>query len=218
MDAENVTNIEDIENTIFILKILVIVLFIFVVWLLFITANLRNKRNIDKKQIRHISEKCVSLEYRFNKLTKKKEDSQNVAAVKAKPTQAVIVPAKPKEVKSVNLTPAQPKQTARTSTFYLGINSQELFFDTKSQKDDTTKFIAYMLNETEADFDLIDIERIRSIDTGYTVKQKGLVSLKDARSFVTVSRGRIKKSQAEDGETISQQVSPTCSAKRGSAV
>ena len=60
-------------------------------------------------------------------------------------------------------------------------------------KSDTSKFVGELTSETEGTFIPIDVERIRSANVASSVKQQGMVSLKDAQSFTIIESGKICK-------------------------
>lgn len=89
----------------------------------------------------------------------------------------------------------KPVQSSIIKTIFLGINSDDFFFDDEidEQKSDTSKFVGKLTSETEGTFIPIDVERIRSANVASSVKQQGMVSLKDAQSFTIIESGKICK-------------------------
>lgn len=78
-------------------------------------------------------------------------------------------------------------------TIYLGINSDDMFFEMEEQKNESSKFVAELTSATEGTFKPIDVERIRAANVAFSMKQQGVVSIKDARSFKVVEPGKILK-------------------------
>ena len=91
----------------------------------------------------------------------------------------------------------KPQQPDVIRTIYLGINSDDFFFDNEvdEHKNATSKFIGYLTSETDGTFVPIDVERIRSANVAASVKQQGLISLKDAQTFIVVEAGKIRKEE-----------------------
>lgn len=91
----------------------------------------------------------------------------------------------------------KPQQPIVIKTIYLGINSDDFFFDNEvdEQKNATSKFIGYLTSETDGTFVPIDVERIRSANVAASVKQQGLISLKDAQTLIVVEAGKIRKEE-----------------------
>jgi len=91
----------------------------------------------------------------------------------------------------------KPQQPVVIRTIYLGINSDDFFFDNEvdEQKNATSKFIGYLTSETDGTFVPIDVERIRSANVAASVKQQGLISLKDAQTLIVVEAGKIRKEE-----------------------
>lgn len=91
----------------------------------------------------------------------------------------------------------KPQQPVVIKTIYLGINSDDFFFDNEvdEQKSATSKFIGYLTSDTEGTFVPIDVERIRSANVAASVKQQGLISLKDAQTLNVVDPGEIRKEE-----------------------
>lgn len=89
----------------------------------------------------------------------------------------------------------KPAQSSIIKIIFLGINSDDFFFDDEidEQKSDTSKFVGELTSETEGTFIPIDVERIRSANVASSVKQQGMVSLKDAQSFTIIESGKICK-------------------------
>lgn len=89
----------------------------------------------------------------------------------------------------------KPAQSSIIKIIFLGINSDDFFFDDEidEQKSDTSKFVGELTSETEGTFIPIDVERIRSTNVASSVKQQGMVSLKDAQSFTIIESGKICK-------------------------
>lgn len=89
------------------------------------------------------------------------------------------------------------QQPVGIKTIYLGINSDDFFFDNvvDEQKTSTSKFIGYLTSDTDGTFVPIDVERIRSADVAASVKQQGLISLKDAQTLIVVEAGKIRKEE-----------------------
>lgn len=77
---------------------------------------------------------------------------------------------------------------------YLGINSQNFFTDISEEKTETSKFVASLITAEVATFEVIDVERIRSVNTAYSVKQKGSVAIKDANGIKHQEPGKMHKS------------------------
>lgn len=98
----------------------------------------------------------------------------------------------------------KPQQPTIIKTFYLGINSDDIFFDVEEQKSATSKFVAYLTSENEAFYEPIDVERVRSANVAASLKQSGMVSIKDAQTFNVVEKGKIRKD--EDGWKIESAV------------
>jgi len=80
-------------------------------------------------------------------------------------------------------------------TFFLGLNSEDFFPNNgvSEQKTETSKFVATLTSPTEGTFIPIDVERIRSTSISASVKQSGIVSVKDAQTFKVVNPGKIRK-------------------------
>ena len=80
-------------------------------------------------------------------------------------------------------------------TIYLGINSDDMFFDdvVQEHKDETSKFLARLYSETEGTFEPIDVERVRSASVSASLRRIGLIPVKDALSFNVVTPGKIHK-------------------------
>ena len=91
----------------------------------------------------------------------------------------------------------KPQQPVVIKTIYLGIYSDDFFFDNEvdEQKNATSKFIGYLTSETDGTFVPIDVERIRSANVAASVKQQGLISLKDAQTLIVVEAGKIRKEE-----------------------
>ena len=91
----------------------------------------------------------------------------------------------------------KPQQPVVIRTIYFGINSDDFFFDNEvdEQKNATSKFIGYLTSETDGTFVPIDVERIRSANVAASVKQQGLISLKDAQTLIVVEAGKIRKEE-----------------------
>lgn len=93
--------------------------------------------------------------------------------------------------------PSDPKPKKPTSkTLYLGINSQDCFPDTSvsEMKTETSKFIATVITGgAAATFEVIDVERIRSVNTAQSVKQKGSVPIKDANGIKHQEPGKMHR-------------------------
>ena len=104
---------------------------------------------------------------------------------------------KPKEEDQKPDKPSEAKLKKPTSkTLYLGINSQDCFPDTSvsESKTETSKFIATVITGgTVATFEVIDVERIRSVNTAQSVKQKGSVPIKDANGIKNQEPGKMHK-------------------------
>lgn len=100
----------------------------------------------------------------------------------------------------------KPAQSSIIKTIFLGINSDDFFFDNEidEQKGATSKFVGNLTSETEGTFIPIDVERIRSANVASSVKQQGIVSLKDAQSFTVIEKGKICKEN--DGWSIKSPV------------
>ena len=96
------------------------------------------------------------------------------------------------------------QQPTIIKTIYLGINSEDIFFDVEEQKSATSKFVAYLTSENEAFYEPIDVERVRSANVAASLKQSGMVSIKDAQTFNVVEKGKIRKD--EDGWKIESAV------------
>lgn len=96
------------------------------------------------------------------------------------------------------------QQPTIIKTIYLGINSEDIFFDVEEQKSATSKFVAYLTSENEAFYEPIDVERVRSANVAASLKQSGMVSIKDAQTFNVVEKGKIRKE--EDGWKIESAV------------
>ena len=82
-----------------------------------------------------------------------------------------------------------------TKTVYLRMNSENYFLEDnfEEQKSETSKFVAELTSESKGTFYPIDVERIRGTNISNTVKQFGLVSIKDAQSFNVIDPGKIIK-------------------------
>lgn len=104
---------------------------------------------------------------------------------------------KPKDVDEKPDKPSEAKPKKPTSkTLYLGINSQDCFPDTSVSevKTETSKFIATVITGgAAATFEVIDVERIRSVNTAQSVKQKGSVPIKDANGIKHQEPGKMHK-------------------------
>lgn len=89
----------------------------------------------------------------------------------------------------------KPQKPVIIKTIFLGINSDDFFFDNEvvDQKSATSKFIGQLTSESEGTFVPIDVERIRSANVAASVKQHGMISLKDAQSFNVIEPGKIHK-------------------------
>lgn len=89
----------------------------------------------------------------------------------------------------------KPQKPVIIKTIFLGINSDDFFFDNEvdDQKSATSKFIGQLTSDTEGTFVPIDVERIRSANVAASVKQHGMISLKDAQSFNVIEPGKIHK-------------------------
>ena len=89
----------------------------------------------------------------------------------------------------------KPQKPVIIKTIFLGINSDDFFFDNEvvDQKSATSKFIGQLTSESEGTFVPIDVERIRSANVAASVKQYGMISLKDAQSFNVIEPGKIHK-------------------------
>lgn len=89
----------------------------------------------------------------------------------------------------------KPQKPVIIKTIFLGINSDDFFFDNVvvDQKSATSKFIGQLTSESEGTFVPIDVERIRSANVAASVKQHGMISLKDAQSFNVIEPGKIHK-------------------------
>lgn len=100
----------------------------------------------------------------------------------------------------------KPAQSPIIKTIFLGINSDDFFFDNEidEQKSDSSKFEGNLTSETEGIFFPIDVERIRSTNVASSVKQQGMVSLKEAQSFTIIEEGKICKEN--DGWSIKSPV------------
>ena len=104
---------------------------------------------------------------------------------------------------SANVPSKRPVSTRPTKTFYLGLNNQECFFEIFEQKTDECKFVASYISpgvDNVAQYEIIDIERIRSSNVGESVKQFGSVGLKDAQSFIIRKQGQLKRVQSQEGD------------------
>ena len=103
-----------------------------------------------------------------------------------------------------------PEQTSNTKKesnhkgtsskrIYLGLNSQNFFTDVSEEKTETSKFVATVITGgMAANFEIIDVERIRSVNTSYSVKQKGNVAIKDANGIKHQEPGKMHKSTQGD--------------------
>lgn len=89
----------------------------------------------------------------------------------------------------------KPQKPVIIKTIFLGINSDDFFFDNvvDDQKSATSKFIGQLTSDTEGTFVPIDVERIRSANVAASVKQHGMISLKDAQSFNVIEPGKIHR-------------------------
>lgn len=94
-----------------------------------------------------------------------------------------------------------PKQATRSSkVLYLEANSDECFFQFYEQKRDTSKFVAYVIpGDMAAIFEVIDVERIRSLNTSRSIKQAGNVAIKDAQGIKEQKAGKIHKTTDDKG-------------------
>lgn len=100
----------------------------------------------------------------------------------------------PKEDSKPNDQILQTTPRSRASKLiYLGINSQNVFTDVREEKTETSKFVASMITAEVATFEIIDVERIRSVNTAYSVKQKGNVAIKDATGIKHQEPGKMHK-------------------------
>lgn len=95
-----------------------------------------------------------------------------------------------------------PKQATRSNkVLYLEANSDEFFFQFYEQKRDTSKFVAYVIpGDMVATFEVIDVERIRSLNTSRSIKQAGTVAIKDAQGIKDQKAGKIHKTKDANGE------------------
>ena len=112
--------------------------------------------------------------------------------------QRIIEPQDPVKVPTKRPTLAKPSKT-----FYLGLNNQDFFFEIFEQKTDECKFVASYISpgvDNVAQYEIIDIERIRSSNVGDSVKQFGSVGLKDAQSFIIKKTGQLKRVQSPEGD------------------
>ena len=88
----------------------------------------------------------------------------------------------------------QSSPKGRTSKLlYLDINSQNVFAIVSEEKTETSKFVASLITAEVATFEIIDVERIRSVNTAYSVKQKGNVAIKDATGIKRQEPGKMHK-------------------------
>lgn len=97
----------------------------------------------------------------------------------------------------------RPTLSRPVKTFYLGLNNQDCFFEVFEQKNDECKFVASYISQgvdNVAQYEIIDIERIRSSNVGDSVKQFGSVGLKDAQSFIIKKPGQLKRVQSPEGD------------------
>lgn len=84
---------------------------------------------------------------------------------------------------------------------YLGLNSRNFFTDISDEKTETSKFVASIIpGGMVATYEIIDVERIRSGNTSFSVKQKGSVAIKDASGIKHQEAGKIIK-KTEGGKT-----------------
>lgn len=97
----------------------------------------------------------------------------------------------------------QPAQPISKKVLYLGANSQECFFDFSEDKSDTSRFIAHIIpGDMAAEFEIIDVERIRSLNTSHSIRLAGTVAIKDAQEIKEQKPGKIHKtSDPSSGET-----------------
>lgn len=85
-------------------------------------------------------------------------------------------------------------------TIYLDINSEDCFFNTSDQKTEASRFIANVITGgIAAKFELIDVDRIRSMNTSKSVRQVGPVPIKDANGIKKQKPGTIRKVTDENG-------------------
>ena len=81
-----------------------------------------------------------------------------------------------------------------SKVLYLEINSDDCFFNVSEQKTEASKFIAHVIpGDRAATFELIDVERIRSVNTSKSIKQKGTVPIKDASGIKQQEPGSMHK-------------------------
>lgn len=95
----------------------------------------------------------------------------------------------------------KPQEIKRPSkTIYLEANSDECFFQFYEQKRDTSKFVAQIIpGDMAATFEVIDVERIRSLNTSWSIKQAGNVAIKDAQGIKEQKPGKIHKTTDANG-------------------
>lgn len=87
-----------------------------------------------------------------------------------------------------------------SKVLYLEANSDECFFQFYEQKRDTSKFVAYVIpGDMVATFEVIDVERIRSLNTSRSIKQAGNVAIKDAQGIKEQQAGKIHKTTDDKG-------------------
>lgn len=100
-----------------------------------------------------------------------------------------------------NKTQTTKQKSVYSQVIYLEANSDDCFFQFYDQKRDTSKFVAHVIpGGVVATFEIIDVERIRSLNTSRSIKQAGNVAIKDAQGIKEQQAGKIHKTTDDKGE------------------
>lgn len=151
-----------------------------------ISLRRKEEQDVDNKHkdnFKDIKEALTRLEYRIELIENNPRTIQCMPTIKEptqQPTQHPI---------------QLPTQSSTVKTIFLGINSDDFFFNNviEEQKSATSKFEGRLTSESEGIFFPIDVERIRSVNVTSSVKRHGKVSLKDAQSLTVIEPGKICK-------------------------
>ena len=175
--------------------------------------SFRRKDIYIKEELHHMSHeqgRCFdnisSLKNQFNNHTHTAFDDYSRRLDNLETKIVELLSLEPKPITSPPV--SQPKSTSKKHGYkpqgrmivregYLGINKEKFFNDFYESLDDKAYFRVSIFDNNEGEFELVDLQRIKSADSiGLAVETDGC-RIEEARTYETKQKGKIKKGDGD---------------------